>query len=423
MKSRSVAPGALTGAPNLPSVSCGMPTREVALEAGRPERLASIDVVRGAVMVLMAIDHVRVYAGIPAGGPTPGLFFTRWVTHFCAPVFVFLAGTSAWMYSRRHPNLARFLVTRGIWLVVLELTVIRAAWTFNLDVQHLLAGVIWMIGWCLILLAGIQRLPVPAIGVLALLIIAGHNLLDNGFWQFVESLDQRPLAWLWKILYVGFFAGPVTVGEHGPRLVVLYSIVPWIGVMAAGYAFGAVLEGEPRTRDRRCLQVGLGMIGLFVLLRAVNRYGDPSSWGAGEAEGSMPLWLAFLNTTKYPASLAFLLMTLGPAIALMPAANAARGAWVRWLDTFGRVPFFYYLLHIPLIHLLAVGVSWVRRGSVSPWLFANHPMSAPQAPTEDVWSLPLLYLVWTVAIVLLYLPCRWYAGVKARGLTKWLRYA
>jgi uncharacterized membrane protein len=388
-------------------------------------RLASIDVVRGAVMVLMAIDHVRVYSGLPAGGPTAGIFFTRWITHFCAPAFVFLAGTSAFLYGQRHSDLPRFLLTRGIWLVLLELTVIRVMWTFNFEFgEYMLAGVIWVIGWSMILLAGLVRLPVVAVGAVGLVIVAGHNVLDGRFWQLAESVGERQWAGLWKILYFSFFAGPVTLGDGGPRLMVLYSIVPWVGVMATGYAFGAVVAADPARRRRLCLRIGLGAIGLFLVLRGFNLYGDPNSWAAAGDDGrpTMPALFAFLNTTKYPASLQFLLMTLGPTIALIPLLETARGTWARWLAVFGRVPFFFYMLHIPLIHVLAIVVSIVTMGAISPWLFANHPMGNPPAPDGYTWSLGLLYLVWVAAVVLLYFPCRWFADLKARRSDWWLSY-
>ena len=385
------------------------------------ERVASIDLIRGAIMALMALDHVRVYSGLPAGGPTPGIFITRWVTHFCAPGFVFLAGTSAFFYGRRHPDLARFLATRGAWLIVLELTFLRWAWTFNFDFAHEMAGVIWAIGWCMILLALLIRLPVAAVGTVGVVIMAGHNLLD----PLLPTLAERPFGSLWTILYVGPFAGPIAFGAEGPWLVVLYSIIPWIGVMAAGYAFGTVLIAEPARRRRLCLQLGLGAIALFLVLRGFNLYGNPQPWttGGGDGDGpAMPAPLSFLNTTKYPASLDFLLMTLGPIIACIPLLDAARGSLARRLTVFGRVPFFFYLLHIPLIHALALVVSKIRLGEVSPWLFTNHPMGNPPAPAGYTWSLPLLYLVWAASLVLLYQPCRWYADLKARRTAWWLRY-
>lgn len=374
-------------------------------------RLVSVDLIRGAVMVLMAIDHVRVYAGIPAGGPTPGVFFTRWITHFCAPAFVFLAGTSAFFYGRRHADLPRFLVTRGLWLIVLELTVLRVAWTFNLDFAgYNLLNVIWALGWCMIILAVICRLPLRLVGALGVLIIALHNLLP---------IPQGGASALWKILYVGFWNGPFRLGEHGPRVMVLYSLIPWIGVMAAGFAFGAILTMEPARRDRLCRLIGLGAMALFLVLRAFNLYGDPFPWRDSER---MPGALAFLATNKYPASLLFLLMTLGPVIALIPVLERARGRVAGWVSVFGRVPFFYYVLHIPLIHLLALGVSYIRLGAVSPWLFENHPMGAGPQPAGYTWSLPLLYLVFAITVVALYFPSRWFAGLKARRNDWWLKY-
>ena len=390
-------------------------------------RIASIDMIRGIVMVLMAIDHVRVFAGVPAGGPAPGVFFTRWITHFCAPAFVFLAGTSAFFYGRKHDDLGRFLVTRGLWLVLLELTFLRVAWTFNFDFAHYeMAGVIWVIGWCMILLAALSKLPLAVVGGIGVAIVAGHNLIDSRFNETMEALGSSSLSGLWKILYVSFHAGPIRFGAEGPSLIVLYSIVPWIGVMMAGYAFGLVLSLEAARRDRICLGVGLGAIALFVLLRGLNLYGDPRPWAAAPAspEGgpSMPGWLSFLNTTKYPASLSFLLMTLGPTIAAIPLLERARGVAARTLSVFGRVPFFFYVLHIPLIHALALGVSRIRLGEVSPWLFENHPMGNPPPPDGYTWSLALPYLVWIVAVALLFVPCRWFADLKSRRRERWLSY-
>lgn len=390
-------------------------------------RIESVDIVRGAVMVLMAIDHVRVYSGLPAGGPAFGIFFTRWITHFCAPAFLFLAGTSAFLSGRTRAGLSRYLLIRGALLVVLELTVLRVAWTFNVDfANYQMAGVIWVIGWCMILMAGLVKLPIAAVGTIGVLIITAHNLLDPYLGTLIPTLRDDSLGALWKILYVAFFAGPIQFGADGPNLIVLYTIVPWVGVMAAGYAFGRILTMEPERRKRLCLAIGLGATALFVVLRGWNLYGDPRPWTT-EAQGpegapSMPAALAFLNTTKYPASLLFLLMTLGPIVALIPLLEGARGAFARWISVFGRVPFFFYLLHIPLIHTLALVVSKIRLGVVSPWLFANHPMGNPPPPEGYTWSLPLLYLVWGVAIAILYFPCRWFAGLKAKRKDWWLRY-
>jgi uncharacterized membrane protein len=255
-------------------------------------------------------------------------------------------------------------------------------------------------------MAGLVRLPVPVVGGLGLAIIALHNAVMP---KVVLLLTAAPRS----ILYTAFADPPI-----GP-LMVLYPIIPWIGVMAAGYAFGTVLTLEPARRHQICYAVGLGGTALFLLLRGLNLYGDPRPW---TTTGAMPAALAFLNTTKYPASFSFLLMTLGPTIALIPLLDRARGSVAGWVTTFGRVPFFFYTLHIPLIHGLALLVSWSREGSVSPWLFANHPMGNPPPPEGYTWSLGVLYLVWAVAIIILYFACRWFANFKARRTDAWLSY-
>jgi uncharacterized membrane protein len=270
--------------------------------------------------------------------------------------------------------------------------------------------VIWVIGWCMILMAGLVRLRVRTIGLVGVAIIVLHNALMPPLIRAVPALGE-----LWKVLYIGFFNGPV----GGTPLIVLYSIIPWIGVMAAGYAFATVLTLEPARRNRVCLRLGLGAIALFLVLRGFNIYGDPRPWSSTTP---MPALLAFLNTTKYPASLSFLLMTLGPTIAVIPLLDRARGRIAKWLTVFGRVPFFYYVLHIPLIHALALVVSQIRLGEVTPWLFANHPMGNPPAPDGYTWSLGLLYLVWAATIVMLYFPSRWYADLKTRRQDWWLKY-
>jgi uncharacterized membrane protein len=377
-------------------------------------RVGSIDIIRGAVMVLMALDHVRVYSGLPAGGPTPGIFFTRWVTHFCAPAFVFLAGTSAYLAGRKQSPaaLSRFLFIRGAILVLLELTMVRLCWTFNLQFNLLLGGVIWAIGWSMIVLAVLVRLPLAVAAIAGVAIIGLHNLLDG------VPRDGPPgglPSWLWQVMYAG---GPVGADGGGTMLFVLYSLIPWVGVMAAGYAFGTIMTMDRTRRERLCLSIGLGATALFVILRLNNGYGNPSPWSAER----MPAVLSFLNPAKYPASLDFLLMTLGPTIALLPLLDRSRGIVGRVLAIFGRVPLFYYLLHIPLIHVLAILVSLIRTGSVTPWLFGNHPAVIGPAPEGYAWSLGRLYLVTLVAVVVLYFPCRWYAARKLERTSAWMRY-
>jgi uncharacterized membrane protein len=396
-------------------VSTAVPTL---VPGGVRSRIASVDALRGVVVILMAIDHVRVYSGVPAGGPTPGVFFTRWITHFVAPTFVFLAGTAAFLYGYKlgdRRQLARFLVTRGLWLVFLEFTLIRFAWTFNLDVTHyLLAGVIWVIGCSMVALAALVFVPVPAIATFGLAIIAGHNLMDVFARPHLDAIREGSANWIWSLGYFAF-----EVGGTDP-LVVLYSLVPWVGVMAAGYAFGFIFTLEAARRRRICLQLGGAALLLFVILRAVNGYGDPRPW---QPSGS---WMAstrsFLNTSKYPASLLFLLMTLGPALLVLAWLEGANNRFVRIFQTFGRVPMFYYLLHIPLIHVLALAVSVWRQGSVSPWLFENHPMGNGPPPPGYMWQLWLLYLITAIAVLLLYPACAWYGRVKSASRNRWLSY-
>ncbi|HJQ19240.1 MAG TPA: heparan-alpha-glucosaminide N-acetyltransferase domain-containing protein [Gemmatimonadaceae bacterium] len=384
-----------------------------ASDATSAGRIASLDIVKGVVMVLMAIDHVRVYSGVPAGAPVPGVFFTRWITHFVAPAFAFFAGTSIYLHARKLGDAratSRFLLTRGLWLVFLELTVLRLAWTFNVDYAHyMLAGVIWMLGWCMILMAAMSRMSVRANAVAGGAIVLLHNTLD-----YTHGLGDK-LGALWTLLYGG---GVVQLGQNGPPLFVLYVIVPWIGVMMLGYAFGAIVVRPDAERRKLIWRIGAAATAAFVLLRVLDVYGDPRHWHAMK----MPALLAFLNATKYPASLQFLLMTLGPALLLLAAVDRARGPVSRVLATFGRVPFFYYVLHIPLIHAAACVVSLIRVGHVDPWLFTNFPMAPGDQPAGYMWSLGLLYLVWAICVALLYVPCRWFARVRATRRNPWLSY-
>lgn len=374
-------------------------------------RLASLDILRGAVMVLMAIDHVRVYSGVPAGGPSAGVFFTRWVTHFCAPVFVFLAGTAAYLHVRKLGDkgaLARYLVTRGLMLVLLELTVIRTAWTFNVDYSGLiLAGVIWMLGWCMVMLAALIWLPAWCAGLVGLFIVVGQNVLPA-----IASASGASMQWLWQFLYLG---GEVRLYENGPTITILYTLVPWIGVMALGYWCGAIMVMESAVRQRILLRLGVAATALFLIVGGAMVFAGPSS------DDGMPALFRVLNQRKYPASPLFLLMTLGPSIALLPLAERARKGIAGVLDTFGRVPLFYYLLHIPLIHATALVVWYLRDGAFGAERFATAPYVFIQDPQQQ-WSLPLLYLVFAIDVAILYAACRWYMHIKATRPRGWMRY-
>jgi uncharacterized membrane protein len=376
------------------------------------QRVASIDIVRGAVMVLMAIDHVRVYSGVPAGGPTLGVFFTRWVTHFCAPAFVFLAGTAAYLHGRSLQNtgaLARYLVTRGLMLIVLEFTVIKLSWTFNLDYSSfILAGVIWMLGWCMVLLAALVWLPTWAIGALGILIMAGQEVFGLPAGVLPSSIVPA-----YGFVYPAS-EEPFKLGSSGPEVTILYTIVPWIGVIAAGYAFGAIVVRDAAERTRRCLWIGLGATALFLILAGLSVAMAPA-----ESDGP-PAIVRLLNQRKYPASQLFLLMTLGPTIACLAFAEGARSMVARILETFGRVPMFYYLLHIPVIHAVSLLVWLVRDGSAGGGRFATAPYVS--IPPADRWSLLLLYAVFAAVVAMLYFPCRWFAEIKANKSAGWLRY-
>jgi uncharacterized membrane protein len=287
---------------------------------------------------------------------------------------------------------------------------LRFGWTFNFDYAHFtFAGVIWAIGWSMVVLAALVFLPTSAVGTIGLLIIFAHNALAG------RIFGGESASWLSRVLYAG---GGFKVA--GLQVAILYVLLPWIGVMAAGYGFGVIMRMPSVLRRHLCLTLGLAAVGLFVLLRAYVGYGDPRPWPP--QGGPMPPWLAFLSTTKYPASLQFLLMTLGPTLVVLPFLETARGRVAHWLEVFGRVPFFYYVLHIPLIHVVAVLISLVRTPASTGWLVANHPLMPPEVPPGYQWSLPLLYLVFALVVIALYFPCRWYSRVKAQSRNRWLSF-
>ena len=374
-------------------------------------RIRSVDILRGAVMVLMAIDHVRVYSGMPSGGPDAGIFFTRWVTHFCVPAFVFFAGTSAFLYGNKindKGRLARYLLTRGLMLAVLELTLLRFCWTFNFNyAQFTLAGVLWMLGWCMVLLAAFVRLSPRTIGITGLVIAFGQNAFHL-VPQILPADWRNYFDWFWEFIYPGGTYGP-------PHIAILYVIVPWIGVMMAGYGFGKILTGDAVYRRKFCLWAGLSAVVIFLIAGSlVIILGPPSKTG-------MPFIFRLLAQQKYPASQLYLLMTLGPVIALVPFAERAQGWFAKTLTTFGRVPLFYYLLHIPLIHCAALLVNLIREGSTNQGFYAT----APFTEIEPIyrWGLPILYLVFIMVEVILYFACRRYEHYKfSHPEKKWLKY-
>ncbi len=389
-------------------------------------RVQAVDILRGLVMVLMAIDHTRdfIHSGAMAFQPedlartTPAIFLTRWITHFCAPAFMFCAGIGAFLRLERggtKAELSRFLATRGLWLIVLEFTLVRVGFFFNIAFSPLFLLVFWGLGWSMIALALLVHLPYRALFVVSLAMIALHNLLDG-----VQAARFGAFAWVWQILHQQGLWLPF---GGGPAVIVAYPLVPWIGVMAAGFCFGRVYRLPPERRRTLLLRLGLALTVAFVAIRALNGYGDPRPWAVQER----PLYtvLSFLNTTKYPASLAFLLMTLGPAIAFLGWIDGVRRSDRDPLLVFGRVPLLYFVLHIPLIHLLAVGLTALRYGTGAPFLWIAPPtLGTPREvfPPDYGWDLWVVYALWALALVSLYPVCRWFAEVKRRRAAWWLSY-
>jgi uncharacterized membrane protein len=376
-------------------------------------RLSSIDIVRGIVMVIMALDHVRDYLSSAAFDPTdlsktnPALFFTRWITHFCAPVFVLLAGSGAALSNKPRRQLSWFLLTRGLWLVFLEIAVITPmGWSFNFSWGLIRLQVIWVIGWSMLILSGFVWLPVRASAVLGLAMICGHDWMT----QARAAQYLGPFAGTWKLLHDLTF-NPIGNGRVAASL---YPLVPWAGVLLSGYALGQIWKWPAWNRRRFLFASGAAALALFVILRASGVYGDPAPWNGS--------FLSFLNVSKYPPSLDYLLLTLGPALIALAAIEA--GSWSKPFEVFGRVPMFYYLLHLPLIHGLAVVISYVRYGSAA-WLFRDpfglrRPPNA--APADYGFGLPGVYLIWIAVVIALYPACRWYAEYKRTHTAAWLSY-
>jgi uncharacterized membrane protein len=382
----------------------------------RRDRLDSVDLLRGFVMVVMALDHVRDFVSNAHFDPadvsktTPALFFTRWITHYCAPTFVFLAGTGAFIsMSRGKPkkDLARFLLTRGAWLIFLEATVVKFGWSYALAPFFGLQ-VIWVLGWCMMLMAGIIFLPRRAIAALGIAIIVLHNLLDG-----IHAKSFGAWAPLWNFLHqFGVIKlGPATV-------IIVYPLIPWIGVMAAGYAFGELLIVDAKKRVRRLFLLGGALTFAFVVLRFAAFYGDPHPWRPLETPAKTIM--SFFACEKYPPSLLYLLMTLGPGIMALGAFESVKGAIAKPFIVFGRVPMFYYLLHLYVIHLLTIALAlFLFPSAVSQVL--DGPF-AESFPDSYGLRLPGVYAMWILAILLLYPACKWFAGVKERRRDPWLSY-
>ena len=388
------------------------------------QRIVSVDVLRGLVMVIMALDHTRDFlTNVPFATENVSktyfaLFFTRFITHYCAPTFSFLAGTGAYLATRRGktiPQVSWFFLTRGLWLVVLEVTITDFSWTFT---PWAAAGVLWILGWSMVCMAALVWLPKPWIAVFGVGMIATHNLLDG-----ITPASFGKFYWLWMMLHS---PGQIPVTAHF-TFDVLYVLIPWVGVMAAGYAFGTILERPDRRKQ--ILRLGFALTALFLVLRGFNLYGNgttgyPFSVGHWSMRPTVSSTIiSFLNAEKYPPSLDYLLMTLGPALillGLLDNTRAERGL-TRILLVYGRVPMFYYILHIYLIHVLAILAAFAFHQPAS-WLWHGAIFLQP-TPAGYGHGLPFIYAVWLFAVASLYLPCRWFMGVKQRHRDwAWLSY-
>ncbi|MEA2705969.1 MAG: hypothetical protein QOH22_757 [Gemmatimonadaceae bacterium] len=366
-------------------------------------------------MVLMALDHTRGFlssarfAPVDLSQTTAPLFLTRWITHYCAPIFFLLAGTAAFLSlsrGRTLPQISRFFLTRGLWLVFLELTVVAVGWNFTLHVVPWTGGVIWALGWSMIIMAAIAWLPIPLIAAFGIALIGLHNMADS-----IQPETFGSLAWLWRALH--------SPDPHASAwLRVDYPIVPWVGVMAAGYSIGPLFQ-ERQERRRVILMIAGGlMIVAFVSLRLANGYGDPQPWSP-QRSGAYT-FLSFLRVRKYPPSLIYLLMTLGPALFALALLENVRGRVAAFFITFGRVPLLFYVLHIYLAHALAVAIAYAEHGTVGFLLENNGAV-----PTYPDWygvSLPVVYLAWLTVVAMLYPVCRAFAAVKASRRDWWLSY-
>lgn len=398
--------------------SAAEPVAPIGVGTARPARtrIDSVDIVRGVIMVLMALDHTRDYFGIPGQNPTDlatasaALFLTRWITNICAPVFFLLTGTGAYLSLRRRSpgNLAGFLFTRGLWLIALDMVVLRCfAYQFNVDYKVTLLLVLWALGWAMIALAALVRLPAPLVTAVGAVMIVAHNLFDS----------VRSASPLWAVLHQPGFV------LNTPAHVVFaaYPLIPWIGVTAVGFGLGQIYSWGATRRRAFLLRLGLVLTLAFIALRALNVYGDPSRWLRHDT--MLYTVLSFLNTTKYPPSLLFLLMTLGPALLFLGAVDGDVPRALRPAIIFGRVPLFFYIVHFPLIHLLALAVCYARYGA-GHWMFESPDLGHYPFTPPPGWgfSLPAVYLTWALIVCAMYPLCRWYAALKARRNDAWLSY-
>ncbi|HNP22803.1 MAG TPA: heparan-alpha-glucosaminide N-acetyltransferase domain-containing protein [Panacibacter sp.] len=386
------------------------------------QRVNSIDILRGLVMLIMALDHVRDFFHLNSvtqnptdlASTTPMLFFTRWITHFCAPTFVLLSGVSAFIAGQRKTKkeLSRFLMQRGLWLIIVEIVVMTFALSFNPFYSVIFFQILWALGFSMIMLGLLVKTSTKLILVTGLVLVFGHNIFD-----FIHLPDHS----FGKTLVGIFLNGAQTILPVGPGrfIAIFYTALPWTGIMLLGYSLGAFYQQPNATKRRQLLfALGLCVTVLFVVLRSLNFYGDPSRWST--QKDGLFTFLSFINTTKYPPSLLFVCMTIGPALMLLSAIEKAQNKFSSILMVYGRVPFFYFVLHFYIIHLLCV-IFFFATGfgvkdivdPVIPFLFR------PQKFGFDLW---VVYVIWFCLIIFMYWPCRWFGKYKATHKKWWLSY-
>jgi len=381
----------------------------------RIQRLVSIDLLRGLVMVLMALDHVRGFFSNPGFNPldieqsNAPLFLTRWVTHLCAPSFILLAGIAAYLSLQRRKNkkeLSKFLLIRGVWLIFLDLTVVSLAWTFFPGIFIL--GVLWVIGWSMIILAVLIQLPIRRIAIIGIAMIIGHNLFDG-----VQAENTGIWPWFWSFLHEPNMFMPFP----SIRFLLAYPLIPWVGVMAVGYTLGQVFTFEKNQRLPWLRNLGFALFGSFLVIRGINIYGDPQPWSV--QSNLFKTVLSFLNCQKYPPSLTYLLITLSLALLLLYLFDLRSWRLLHPLITFGQVPLFFYLIHLWVIHFAAIVLALPKYGLTAvalPFIYKS------AMPENYGYSLHHVYIIWLIIVMLLYALCNWFANYKSQHKHWWLNF-
>ena len=396
------------------------------LAAVKTRRIESIDLLRGTIMIIMALDHVRDYfhAYSYLNDPTDlqhttaPIFLTRWITHFCAPIFMLLAGVSASLYGLKNGRkaLSFFLFTRGLWLVIVELFIVTLEWTFNPHYPAFILQVIWAFGISMMILSLLIHLPRPVLLLLGIVLIAGHNALDT-----VHVDGNTAPAFLWSVLHQPNFNG-FHFGPFNP--IVGYPVLPWIGIITIGYCLGSLYapDTDPEVRKKALRNLGIGAILFFIILRWTNVYGDAALWST--QKNFLFTLFSFVNTTKYPPSLLYALMTLGPALLFLAYAERPLNKLTSRVTVFGRVPMFFYLLHIPLIHGIAILAAALSHHSASDMVNLTTWVTANAQLKGYGFSLWIVYLVWIVVTLLLYPLCLRFSQYKRahQAEKKWLSY-